>query len=44
MKITLYISHKSKENILKVIKPKMFHQNSFINISFRKVVRSIFNK
>jgi hypothetical protein len=38
MKIMLLVSHKSYEDILKVIEQNTFHRNSFIHMNSRRVV------
>jgi hypothetical protein len=39
MKIMLLVSHRSEEDILKVIEPNTFDQSSFIHMSFRRVMK-----
>jgi len=38
MTIILLVSHRSNDDTLKVIEQNTFHRNSFIHMSFRRVV------
>jgi hypothetical protein len=39
MKIMLFVSHRSDDDILMVIEPITFHQSSFIHMNSKRVVK-----